>query len=123
MPKPNPIDDLATAMAAELDRDTEKLAKSLAPEMQLGGAEKMTKAQMRDLGYRNWNNMDFGEEHIPFRQAMLKQMGNGPFIEYSQDIEKVLGHPPMPPLDLSGMLQPPTVNSGMAPMPGGPSVG
>lgn len=121
MPKPSPIDDLATSMAAELERDTEKLAGMLKPEIQQVGTEKMTKAEFVAHAYRNWNNLDY-DKGVAFRPAMLKQLGNAGFIELSQDILKAHGHPPLPAL----MLQPPTINSGMAPpmlQPGGPRVG
>ncbi len=115
MPKPTPIDALAQSMAQELQGDTAKLAASLKSEMQSVGTEQMTKAEFLDLVHRNWADPSF-------RQGLKKQLGNKPFLQAAQDMVEAHGHPPIPPpLDVSGMLQAPTVNSGMAPQIAPPS--
>lgn len=112
MPKPSPIDDIATTMANELDSDTKAIAASLAPEIQQVGASKMSRAEYLAYLHRNWTTPTF-------RTDLLKQVGNKAFIEAAQDMVAAHGHPPVPPpLDLSGMLggQPPGAMMGPPPM-------
>lgn len=107
MPKPSPLDDLATSMAAELASDTAKLAGSLKAEIQQVGTETMTKAEYLAYVHRNWAD-------ATFRTSLLKQIGNKPFLDLAQDVVAAHGHPDIPPmLDVSGMLGSPTMNSAM----------
>lgn len=112
MPKQTPIDDLAQSMAQELQSDTAKLAASLKSEIQSVGTEQMTKAEYLAFVHRNWADPSF-------RTGLLKQIGNKQFLQVVQDVVEAHGHPPIPPpLDVSGMLQGPTINSAMPPNPG-----
>ncbi len=107
MPKPTPIDDLAKSMAQELQSDTAKLAASLKSEIQSVGTEQMTRAEYLAFVHRNWVDP-------AFRTGLLKQIGNKQFLQVAQDVVEAHGHPDIPPpLDVSGMMGPPTMNSAM----------